>query len=725
MQDRLIFEKYHLSNLDCAACAAKLENGLRQVKGVSEAVVDFANLTLFVRADNLQPVLEAAHRIEPDLVLVPHGDHVNRPSIERSDHGLRFSRPMALLLMSSILFMVQLFFEDAFHQRGWWFQEAAIVMTAYLLAGWNVLLAAWRTVRRGAFFDENVLMVIATCGAMAIHAYSEAVGVMLFYKVGEMLQESAVHRSRRSVRALLAAKPNRATIKTDNGLKCVSPEEVEVGSIIVVKPGEKVPLDGDILEGQSLLDASALTGEPLPISAEPGGQVMAGQINKTGALTILVTRRFSETSIARVMDLVENATARKAKTEKFITTFARYYTPAVVLVAGLIAFVPPLVSQEGFQAWIYRALVILVISCPCALVISIPLGYFGGIGRASKEGILVKGSNFIDALAAVKTVVFDKTGTLTRGVFEVKDLVNLNGFSEKQLMEFAAAAEYQSNHPIAYSILSAFKHRGGKVDTTLLHGHKDISGQGVSVHYGDRSICVGNDTLLHMQEIDHDRCEFNSTVAHIAVDGKYAGYMTIGDEIRPESAKAVSDLREQGVAHVAMLTGDNPCAAEAISQRLGLDSFHADLLPEDKVAIFEQIENEQSPRHKIAFVGDGINDAPVIARADVGIAMGGVGSDAAVETADVVLMKDSPVKIARAISIAKQTRRIVWQNILLAFAVKGFFISFGAMGMATMWEAVFADMGTALLAVANASRILHGHSTSMGTDSTAFYKTQL
>ena len=725
MQDAFEFEKFHLTNLDCAACAAKLENGLRQVKGVSEAVVDFANLTLHVKAENLRPVLDAAHRIEPDLVLVPQSDHAAYREADHAPHGMEIKKPMVLLFLSGALFLVQMLFEEAFHQREWFVQETAIVLSAYLLAGWNVLLASWRTVRRGVFFDENVLMVIATCGALAIHAYSEAVGVMLFYKVGEMLQESAVHRSRRSIRALLAAKPSRATIQTDQGLKHVSPEDVKVGDIIVVKPGEKIPLDGDIIEGLSQLDTSALTGEPLPVSAGPGSQVLAGQINKTGALTILVTRRFSETSIARVMDLVENATARKAKTENFITTFARYYTPAVVLVAGMIAFVPPLVTPDGFEAWIYRALVILVISCPCALVVSIPLGYFGGIGRASKEGILVKGSNFIDALAAVKTVVFDKTGTLTRGVFEVKELVNLNGYSQEQLMEFAAAAEYQSNHPIAYSILTAFKHRGGKVDTTLLHGHKDISGQGVSVRYGDRSICVGNDTLLHMKGIEHDRCDFTNTVAHISVDGQYAGYMTIGDELRPESAKAVEELRAEGVSHVAMLTGDNSCAAEAISHKLGLDSYHADLLPEDKVSVFEQIEKEQPPRYKIAFVGDGINDAPAIARADVGIAMGGVGSDAAVETADVVLMKDSPVKVARSIAIAKQTRRIVWQNIVLAFTVKGIFILFGAMGMATMWEAVFADVGTALLAVANSTRILHHGSASMKAESNPLYKTQL
>ncbi len=716
MRDSLVAEKFHLTNLDCASCAAKLENGLRQVKGVSDVVVDFANLTLYVRAEALEPVLEAAHRIEPDLVLVSQGDLSARQDAASPKTSRRMNRSMVLLLLSAALFLIHLLYEERFHQQSWHIQEVVIVLTAYLLAGSNVLTAAWRTVRRGAIFDENVLMVIATCGALAIHAYDEAVGVMLFYKIGEMLQDSAVHRSRRSIRSLLAAKPNRATVQTEAGLMHVSPEDVKVGDVIVVKPGEKIPLDGNILDGRSQLDTAALTGEPLPIKAEPGGQVMAGQINKTGTLTISVTRLFRETSIARVMDLVENATARKAKTEKFITTFARYYTPAVVLIAGVIAFVPPLMTQDGFQAWIYRALVILVISCPCALVVSIPLGYFGGIGRASKEGILVKGSNFIDVLAAVKTVVFDKTGTLTRGVFEVKKLVSRNGFSEKQLMEFAAAAEYQSNHPIAHSILSAFKHRKGKVDTTMIYNHKDISGQGVSVRYGDRSILVGNDSLLHMKEIDHHRCEFENTVAHIAVDGKYAGYITIGDEIRPESAAAVNALRAEGVSHVAMLTGDNPCTAEKISRKLKLDRYHADLLPEDKVAIFEQIERERPRRDKIAFVGDGINDAPVIARADVGIAMGGMGSDAAVETADVVLMKDSPVKIARAIALAKQTRRIVWQNIVLAFVVKGMFIVFGAMGMATMWEAVFADMGTALLAVANAMRILQGIGVSTGTN---------
>ena len=481
---------------------------------------------------------------------------------------------------------------------------------------------------------------------------------------------------------------------------------VQVGDLISVKPGEKIPLDGEVMDGISQLDTSALTGEFVPVSAKPGNTVMAGQISKTGALTIRVNRPFKESSIAKMMELVENATARKAKTEKFITTFARYYTPAVVLIAASIAFLPPLITGGSFQTWIYRALVLLVISCPCALVVSIPLGYFGGIGRASRKGILIKGSNYIDALAAVKTVVFDKTGTLTRGVFQVNEVVNCNGFSRDQLLEFAAAAEYHSNHPIATSILTAFEQKGGRIDPSKVFAHTDFSGKGVTARYGDHTILVGNDSFLHSQSIDHHQCELDSTVAHIVVDSRYAGYITIGDEIRPDADKAMKALKAQGVDHIAMLTGDNKCAAEAVSKSLGLDSFYADLLPEDKVNIFEKLSLNGRNQGKIAYVGDGINDAPVLARADVGVAMGALGSDAAVETADVVLMTDSPLKMAEAVSIAKQTRKIVRQNIGLAFIIKGIFIVFGAMGLASMWEAVFADMGTALLAVFNSTRVL-------------------
>ncbi|MBW1803883.1 MAG: cadmium-translocating P-type ATPase, partial [Deltaproteobacteria bacterium] len=638
--------------------------------------------------------------------LIPENERLPSAESDRLVTDFKFNKELFILILAFLLFCLELFFEDWIHGQPMAYLEQVIVFAAYFLAGWNVIVGAWRTIRRGDFFDENVLMVIATGGAIAIHAYAEAVGVMIFYKVGELLQDRAVSRSRRSIQGLLAAKPDRAFLKTLDGLCEVAPESVNVDDLIVVKPGEKIPLDGEVIDGQSQLDTSALTGESVPVSAKPGDGVMAGQISQTGALTLKVTRPFKESSISKVMNLVENATARKARTEKFITTFARYYTPAVVLIAASIAFLPPFITGASFQTWIYRALVLLVISCPCALVVSIPLGYFGGIGRASRSGILVKGSNYLDALAAVKTVVFDKTGTLTRGVFEVRDVVNLNGFSKDRLLEFAAAAEYQSNHPIATSILAAFNRQGRKLDTSRVSDHTIISGQGVTARFGNHMVMVGNDHLLHWKSIDHNRCEFDSTVAHVVVDGEYAGYIIIGDEIRPDAEKAIEELKRQGVDHISMLTGDNACAAGAVSGRLKLDSFYADLLPEDKVSVFEKLNSQSNNDGKIAFIGDGINDAPVIARADVGVAMGALGSDAAVETADVVLMTDSPLKMAEAVSIARQTRRIVWQNIILAFVVKGVFITFGAFGLASMWEAVFADMGTALIAVANSTRIM-------------------
>jgi len=699
-------KRFSIKNLDCASCAAKIENGLKRVEGVDDAVIDFASLTLHVRAKDIARIVEEVRKIEPDVEIVAKSEKTSTHDPAEEFGGIKLKKELTILIAATALFILQLFFEGWLHREHLLALEIAVVISAYLMAGWNVLLGAFKTIRKGTLFDENVLMVIATVGALAIHAYSEAVGVMIFFKVGELLQTLAVSRSRRSIRALLAGQPDKAVLKTSDGYREVRPESVGVGDQILIKPGEKIPLDGKILTGNSQLDSSALTGEFVPVSAKPGDTVLAGQINKSGALTVRVSRPFNESSIAKIMDLVENATARKAKTEKFITTFARYYTPAVVLIAACIAFIPPLATGASFQTWIYRALVLLVISCPCALVISIPLGYFGGIGKASRRGILVKGSNFIDALAAVKTVVFDKAGTLTRGVFKVKEVFNLNGFSKDQLLEFAAAAELHSNHPIAISINDAFSKIGGKLKVSMVSDHTEISGQGVEARYGDHAIMVGNDSLLHLQSIDHPKCEFDDTVAHLAVDGNYAGYITIGDEIKPDADNALKALKKQGIEHIAMLTGDNRCAAEAVVTRLPIDSFYADLLPEDKVSIFEKLKVQNRNKGKIAFVGDGINDAPVLARADVGVAMGALGSDAAVETADVVLMNDSPMKMAEAVSIAKQTRRIIWQNIILAFAVKGIFILFGAMGLATIWEAVFADMGTALIAVANSTRII-------------------
>lgn len=698
--------RFGVKNLDCAACAAKIERGLQKTPGVDDAVLDFASLTLHVNARDVAWVQETVRGIDPGVELVPRSGAAT-PAVNHVDPpGFNLRKELVLLAVAVLLFIPLLVWEPGFHQD-WPRLHLLAVLTAYLLAGWNVFRGALRTLRNGTFFDENVLMVIATVGALAIQAYSEAVGVMIFYKVGEILQSAAVSHSRRSIQALLAAKPDKARIQLSNGYRETSPESVGVGELILVKPGEKIPLDGEVVSGSSQLDTSALTGESMPVSAVAGDAVMAGQISTTGALTVRVSRLFDQSSIARVMELVEDATARKARTETFITTFARYYTPAVVAVAAAIALIPPLlVPGAAFQDWIYRALVLLVISCPCALVVSIPLGYFGGIGNASRKGILVKGSNYIDALAAVDAVVFDKTGTLTRGVFRVTQVVSLNGYTESQLLEFAAAAEYHSGHPIAASILSAFSQAGGSLDTSRMGDHIVVAGAGVKARYKGYAVLVGNDNFLHLESIDHDQCTVSGTVVHVAVDGIYAGYLGIGDEVRPDAGQTIDTLRKLGVAHIAMLTGDNHCAAQSVANQLGIDRFDADLLPEDKVKIFEQISAEHHGYRKVAVVGDGINDAPVLARADVGVAMGALGSDAAIETADVVLMTDSPLKMAEAIAIGQQTRRIVWQNIALVFVVKGVFITLGAMGLASMWGAVFADMGTALLAVFNSMRAL-------------------
>ena len=699
--------KFELKNLDCANCAAKIEKGLNEREGLENAIVDFATLSLHVKSSTVAQVVAAVADIEPDVEVVNKSDRIVQNARTESIQGQLPMRAVIGLVTATLLLFLQMYLASWFKQNGLLGLELMMVLSAYILAGFNVFRGAWQTIRRGEFFDENVLMVIATLGALAIHAYSEAIGVMIFYKIGELLQNRAVDGSRRSIAALLAARPDKAVVKTSAGFEETAPESVKIGETILIKPGEKIPLDGEVLSGTSHVDASALTGESVPISIAPRNEVMAGQVNQTAALTVRVTRRFEESSIAKVMDLVENATARKARTEKFITKFARTYTPAVVLIAAMIAFVPPLLIPDAtYKTWIYRALVLLVISCPCALVISIPLGYFAGIGLASRRGILVKGSNFVDVLAKVKTVVFDKTGTLTQGVFKVSKIATHNGYSEEQVLEFAAAAEAQSNHPIALSILTAFSQTGMRLESQHISAHENLAGRGVRANYQNQEILVGNDRLLHSESVAHDRCDFDGTVVHVAVDNQYAGYIIIGDQIRPDAKSTVETLKQNGIEKVAMLTGDNACAAEYVFEQLGMDEYHSDLLPEEKVRVFEKIQSQNHFEGGVAFVGDGINDAPVIARADVGIAMGALGSDAAIETADVVLMQDSPHKVAEAITIARKTRRIVWQNIGLAFAIKGFFILMGSLGMASMWEAVFADMGTAVLAVFNSTRIL-------------------
>lgn len=608
------------------------------------------------------------------------------------------------VLLVVVLFAVGLIFERSLHNTPFSIGEYLIFIPAYLLSGWNVLTIAGRNILRGRIFDENFLMTVATLGAIAIHKLPEAVGVMLFFKVGELFQEYAVGRSRNSIKSLLEIRPDYAYLQQGDEFTKVSPEIVKIGDLILVKPGEKIPLDGEVIEGNSQIDTSALTGESVPRTVRVGDTVLAGTINQTGVLSIRVTKLFGESSIARILELVENAKSQKAPTEKFITKFARYYTPFVVFGSLAVALLPPLFIPGATHAeWVYRALILLVISCPCGLVISIPLGYFGGVGGAAKRGILVKGSKFLDTLTQVKTVVFDKTGTLTQGVFKVSQIVPKNGMTEPELLAIAAQAESHSNHPVAQSIRDAY---GEKIDTSQVKDYEEIAGHGIRAQVQNRVVLAGNDRLLHRENIAHDVCHADGTTVHLVVDNLYRGYIAIADEIKPDAAKAISNLKKLGVEKTVMLTGDNNAIASRISQQLGLDSYAAELLPENKVSALEKIMSQAPKGSKVAFVGDGINDAPVLARADVGLAMGGLGSDAAIETADVVIMTDAPSKVALAIQIARKTHSIVWQNIIVAMGIKGLFIALGAFGLATMWEAVFADVGVALLAIFNATRVL-------------------
>jgi Zn2+/Cd2+-exporting ATPase len=587
-----------------------------------------------------------------------HGhDHDHDHGHSHGNGELNLKRELSLVFTVVGLFAIGLVFEKPLHDTPYSIAEYAVFIPAYLLSGWSVLKTAGRNILRGQFFDENFLMTLATLGAIAIHKLPEAVAVMLFYQIGELFQEAAVNRSRRSIKSLLEVRPDSANLKTPTGVQIVSPEQVQVGDWVLVKPGEKVPLDGEIVEGRSQVDTSALTGESVPRSVEVGQTVLAGMINQSGVLTVQVTKRFGESSIARILELVENAGSKKATTEKFITRFAQRYTPIVVFLSLAVATLPPLfIPGATHTEWLYRALTLLVISCPCGLVISIPLGYFGGIGGAAKRGILVKGATFLDALASVDAVVFDKTGTLTQGVFKVTQIVPAHGFEETELLRWAAIAEYHSNHPIAQSIRKAYLE---PIDESEIADYQEIPGHGIQTKVGTALILAGNDRLLHLHKIQHDTCNVEGTVVHIAVDSRYAGYIVIADELKPDAVEAVRSLKQLGMNPVMMLTGDSQAVAERVARSIGLDTFQAELLPEDKVTALESVMGKGL---KTAFIGDGINDAPVIARANVGLAMGGLGSDAAIETADVVIMTDAPSKVAEAIQIGRKTRRIVIQN---------------------------------------------------------------
>nr|WP_256718149.1 heavy metal translocating P-type ATPase [Paenibacillus borealis] len=756
-----------LEGLDCANCAMKIENKVKKIEGVSSCSVNFAMkmMTLETAAAYADTVSEEAKRtvttLEPHVKLKEvqtaagrkkqqaaavnsvsleaqgqahahaqhehqghthghsqgeahghshtHGsdeahnhDHAHDEAHGHShshEHGEGDTRKILLRLgAGGILAAAGMFLPVS------GFPELLIFLAAYLIVGGEVIWSAARNIVRGQVFDENFLMALATIGAFAIGEYPEGVAVMLFYQVGELFQGLAVNRSRRSITALMDIRPEFAFLKEGEKLRKVSPEEVAVGDIIVIKPGEKVPLDGTILEGSAMMDTSALTGESVPRSAEPGAQVLSGFINRNGVITVQVTQTFGESAVSKILELVQNASSNKAKTENFITKFARAYTPVVVITALLLAVLPPLfISGATFSDWIYRALVFLVISCPCALVVSIPLGFFGGIGAASRNGILVKGSNYLEALNDVKIVVFDKTGTLTKGQFKVTGIFPAEGIAESGLLRLAAYAESHSPHPIAESIRSAY---GADIPGEAIADYNEISGHGIAVTVEGRAVLAGNARLMEREGISSGTPEVSGTIVHIAVDKQYAGYLVISDEVKDDSLQAIRKLKALGIRKTVMLTGDASSVAEAVGRQLGIDEIHAELLPQHKVEAVERLEKEKSQREKIIFVGDGINDTPVLARADVGIAMGGLGSDAAIEAADIVIMTDEPSKIAEAIGIAKRTRSIVWQNIIFALAVKAIFLLLGAFGIATMWEAVFSDVGVTVLAVLNSIRAL-------------------
>jgi len=584
-----------------------------------------------------------------------------------------------------------------------WLQIALFIIS-YIIVGGDVVKKAAKNIFKGQVFDENFLMSIATIGAFFIGEYPEGIAVMLFYQVGELFQSYAVGKSRKSIASLMDIRPDYANVKKGDELVRTDPDEVQIGDIIVIKAGEKIPLDGKVIEGSSMIDTSALTGESVPREVEVGSDILSGCININGVITAEVTKEFGESTVSKILDLVENASSKKSNSEQFITKFARYYTPVVVIIAVFLAIIPPLVIDGAtFSVWIYRALAFLVVSCPCALVVSIPLSFFGGIGGASKKGILVKGSNYLEALAETEIVVFDKTGTLTKGVFNVQE-IHPEGVSKEELLELTAYVESYSNHPISLSLKRAY---GKEIDNGRISDVEEISGHGVIATVDGKKVMAGNIKLMKMMDIPYFKGELIGTVVHVAVNNQYIGYIVIADEVKEDSAQAIKELKAANIKQIVMLTGDNKSVGSKVAKELGLDKVYAELLPADKVEKLEELFSQKSTKGKLAFVGDGINDAPVLARADIGIAMGGLGSDAAIEAADIVIMTDEPSKIATAMKISKKTLKIAHQNIVFAIGIKIIVLILSAFGITTMWAAIFADVGVTIIAVLNAFRALN------------------
>ena len=684
-----------LEGLNCANCARKIEEKVGKMEGVKESNLNFTTTTLNVKLERKVKEEHAINEIKKIVeALEPHVKVEKKVSGKTNVQRAKFEVKPTLII-GTILYLIAVIgdFKGAL--------ALILFVASYLLIGGKVVLTAIKNIAKGQVFDENFLMTVATIGAFSISEYPEAVAVMLFYEIGETIQGYAVNKSRSSISSLMDIRADYANIIIDGKEKKVSPETVKVEDIILVKPGEKIPLDGIVVEGESFVDTSALTGESVPRKIAVNDEILSGGINTNGVLKVKVTKKFGESTVSRILEMVENAANKKANTEKFITKFAKVYTPIVVALAILIAVVPSIFIKDAlFSTWLYRALVFLVVSCPCALVVSVPLGFFAGIGGASKKGVLVKGSNYLELLKDLETVVFDKTGTLTEGVFSVAE-INTNGIDKEKLIEVAAMAESFSNHPIAISIIKEY---GKEIDKEVIKEYKEISGRGIKAVINNEEVLVGNSKLMNEFNILYNEVDSIGTVVYCAINGEFKGSIVISDKIKENAVEALINLKKAGVKKTVMLTGDNKKTAYKVGEKINIDEVHSELLPLDKVKEVEEIMKRSNKNGKLAFVGDGVNDAPVLARADIGIAMGGIGSDAAIEAADIVLMKDDINALVDAINVSKKTNKILWQNIVFALGIKILVMVLGTFGIANMWTAVFADVGVTIIAIINSTR---------------------
>lgn len=707
-----------LEGLDCAGCASKIEQLTNDLEGIESASLNFVTKKLKIDISNeedkkqiIDTIREIVERLEPGVKVIDksmserivltddqgpghdHGDHLGH----HHDHGDVGKKDLIKILLAGVLFALGFILKLEGQIR------LIVFLAAYLIVGYEIILIAIRNVRAGMPFDENFLMTVATIGAFIIGEYPEGVAVMLFYQVGEYFQGIAVNNSRRSIESLMDIRPDSANLLRDGQEVVVDPADVHIGDYIIIKPGEKVPLDGLVVEGESTMDTSNITGESVPRNVKVGDEIYSGVVNNQGLLKVQVKKEFGESTVSKILDLVENASSKKAPMENFITKFARYYTPVVVYIALAIGLLPPIFFNGDLKEWAYKAFVFLVMSCPCALVISIPLGFFGGIGASSRKGVLIKGGNYLEALNDLETIVFDKTGTITKGSFKVTEVLSYGDYSREEILELAAYGESYSTHPIGRSIMEAY---GKEIKKNYVSNYQEISGKGIQVDINGESILLGNQTLLEDKQISLEKAESIGTVVYLAKDRKHIGTIIVSDELKPGIAEDIKKLKSLGIKELVMLSGDNEDIARAVGEIAGLDQVYGDLLPHNKVEQLEKIMEGKTSGKQVAFVGDGVNDAPVIARADIGIAMGGLGSDAAIEAADIVIMTDEISKISTGMKVAKNTKKIVSQNIAIAISVKLIVLVLGIFGAATMWQAVFADVGVSIIAILNAIRTL-------------------